>query len=71
MTWDVFKKDFLDRFIPMENRKVKVVEFINLHQGCMSVLKYSLKFTKLSKYAPSFVFNPKDEMNNFCDQSVE
>ena len=29
----------------------------------MSVLEYSLKFTKLSKCAPSFVFDPKDEMN--------
>ena len=31
----------------------------------MSVLNYSLKFTKLSKYAPSFVSNPSYEMSCF------
>ncbi|XP_069154568.1 uncharacterized protein [Solanum lycopersicum] len=45
--------------------EAKVVEFINLHQGGTSVLEYSLKFKKLSKYAPSLVFDPRDEMNHF------
>ena len=31
----------------------------------MSVLDYSLKFTKFSKYAPSLVSNPRDEMSHF------
>ena len=31
----------------------------------MSVLNYSLKFAKLSKYAPSLVSNPMDEMSCF------
>ena len=30
MAWEVFKKDFLDRFFPREKREGKVVEFINL-----------------------------------------
>ena len=41
------------------------MEFINLRQGGMSVLDYSLKFTKLSKYALSLVSDPRDEMNRF------
>jgi len=32
-----FKVDFLDRFFPLEMREAKVLEFINLHQGSMSV----------------------------------
>ena len=40
-------------------------EFINFYQGGMSAFDYSLKFTKLSKYAPSLVSNPRDEMNPF------
>ena len=40
-------------------------EFINFRQGGMSVLDYSLKFTKFSKYAPSLVSNPRDEMSHF------
>ncbi|XP_069150244.1 uncharacterized protein [Solanum lycopersicum] len=43
----------------------QVVELINLHQGGMSVLEYSLKFTQLSKYAPCLVFDLRDEMNCF------
>ena len=43
----------------------KIIKFINLHQGGMSVLEYSLKFSKLSKYAPCLVSDPRDEMNRF------
>ena len=42
-----------------------VVRFINIFQGGISVCEYSLKFTKLSKYDPSFVFDTKEEMRNF------
>ena len=65
VTWDVFKEAFIDRFFLMEKREAKVVEFINLRQGGISVLEYSLKFTQLLKYAPSFVTDPRDEMNRF------
>ena len=65
MTWEIFKKAFLDLFFPREMREAKVMEFINLHQGCMSVHEYSLKFTKLSEYAPSLVSDPRDEMSLF------
>ena len=43
-------------------------EFINLRQGGMSVLEYSLKF-KFSKYAPSLVSDPRDEMSSFLGVS--
>ncbi|XP_069150237.1 uncharacterized protein [Solanum lycopersicum] len=66
MTWEVFKKAFLDRFFPREKRESKVVEFINLLQVRMSVHVYSLKCTELSKYAHSFVSNPRDEMSHFA-----
>ena len=65
MTWEVFKKEFLDRFFPREKREDNLMDFINLSQGGISVLEYSLKFTKLSKYAPSLVSDPTDEMNYF------
>ena len=42
-----------------------MVEFINLLKGGMSVHEYSLKFTKLSKYAPSLVSDPRDQMSHF------
>ena len=46
-------------------REVKVEDFINLKQGNTSVEEYSLKFSKLSKYASSFVSNDMDEMRHF------
>ena len=46
--WEEFKEAFLDRFFPIEWREKKMVEFMNLRQGGMSVQEYSLKFNKLS-----------------------
>ena len=63
MTWEISKKLFINRFFPKEKRESKVEEFINLHQGGINLPKYSLKFTKLSKYAPSLVSDPRDEMS--------
>ncbi|XP_049399874.1 uncharacterized protein LOC125863954 [Solanum stenotomum] len=65
ISWEVYKKAFLDRFFPREKREAKVEKFINLRQRGMSVQEYSLKFTKLSKHAPSLVSNPRDEMSRF------
>lgn len=36
-------------------RKVKVLKFINLYQGYMSVKENALKFTQFAKYAPIMV----------------
>ena len=47
LTWEIFKKDFLDRLFPRDKRETKVVEFTNLLQEGISVLEYSLKITKL------------------------
>ncbi|XP_049348224.1 uncharacterized protein LOC125812798 [Solanum verrucosum] len=51
--WGVFKTAFIDRCLPLELREQKLAEFMNLRQGNMSVKEYSLKFTQLSKYAPT------------------
>ncbi|KAK4724126.1 hypothetical protein R3W88_026905 [Solanum pinnatisectum] len=32
ITWEVFKKAFIDRFFPWEKREAKIEEFINLRQ---------------------------------------
>ena len=42
-----------------------MVEFMNLRQGRISVKEYPLKFTQLSKYAPTLVPNSRARMNNF------
>ncbi|XP_069144520.1 uncharacterized protein [Solanum lycopersicum] len=64
-TWEVFKRSFLNRFFPREKREYKVLEFINLSRGGISVNEYSWKFNKLSKYSPSMVSDPRDEFSLF------
>src|SRR5688572_13671249 len=61
-TWDEFKTAFLDHFFPHELRKAKMREFMNLRQGNMSAREYSLKFTKLSKYASTIIANLRAKM---------
>lgn len=63
IAWEEFKGTFFDWFFPLELRKPKVQVFINLNQGNISMGEYSLKFAKLSKYAPFIVADPRDRMN--------
>ena len=63
--WERFKSVFLDRFFPLEVRGALVLEFIKLRQGNMSVKEYALRFTQLSKYAPSRVADSMSRMSKF------
>ncbi|KAH0710891.1 hypothetical protein KY284_012318 [Solanum tuberosum] len=63
--WEEFKLAFLNRFFPLELREAKLVEFMNLKQGAMSVREYALKFVQLSKYAPHLVADSRSRMNKF------
>ena len=65
ITWKIFKRDFLDRFFLREKREARVQEFINLRQVGLTVFYYSLKVTKFSRYAPSSVSDPRDEISRF------
>ena len=70
VTLEIFKVAFLDRFFPREMREEKVTEFMYLRQGGKSVHEFSLEFVKLSKYAPSLLCNPRDQMRHFGDGGV-
>ncbi|XP_069145621.1 uncharacterized protein [Solanum lycopersicum] len=65
MTWEIFKAYFLDLLFPREMREEKVTEFIDLRYGGKTVHEYSLEFIKLSKYALSLVYDPRDQMSHF------
>ena len=56
---------FLDRFFPLKMREAKMMEFINLYQGNMSVKEYALKFTQLFRYTPTMVVDPRVKMSKF------
>ena len=63
VTWEICKDTFLDRFFPREMREEKLVELINLRQGGRSVHEYSLELIKLSKYPPSLVSDPSNQIS--------
>lgn len=52
-------------FFSLELRADKVQEFLNLKKGSMSVMEYSLKFTKLERYASTMVSNCRACMTKF------
>lgn len=66
-----FKVAFLDCFIPLESREVKIQEFINLKQESMSIREYVFKFTKLSQYAPFIIFYPRARMSKFVSSVLD
>ncbi|WMV37680.1 hypothetical protein MTR67_031065 [Solanum verrucosum] len=45
-------------------REEKVLEFIDLRQGSMSVKEYTLRFTQLSMYTPTMVVDPMAMMRS-------
>lgn len=63
--WERFTNDFIDRFCPLEIREAKMLEFINISQGSMSVKEYSRVFTRFSSYSPSLVSNHRMKMYKF------
>ncbi|XP_049375775.1 uncharacterized protein LOC125840853 [Solanum verrucosum] len=71
ISWEVFKKAFIDKLFPREKREEKVEELINLRQGSMSAQEYSLKFTKLSKHSPSLVSNSRDKISRKKNREVK
>ena len=52
--WEVFKNHFLDNYFPLDLRKKKAREFLDLKQGGMSVGEYTAKFNELVQYWPHY-----------------
>ncbi|MCI84713.1 pol polyprotein, partial [Trifolium medium] len=44
IVWEIFKREFLRKYFPADVKNKKVVEFMELKQGNMSVAEYSAKF---------------------------
>ncbi|KAK2409540.1 cleavage and polyadenylation specificity factor subunit [Trifolium repens] len=52
LTWTMFKREFLNRYFPMDVRNRKVIEFMELKQGNMTVVEYAAKIESLYRFAP-------------------
>ncbi|XP_049394601.1 uncharacterized protein LOC125858861 [Solanum stenotomum] len=64
-SWALFEEAFLGNFFPRELREEKVREFLTLKKDSLSVHEYSLRFTKLSRYAPEIVADIRSRMSLF------
>ncbi|CAN6716421.1 unnamed protein product [Malus baccata var. baccata] len=60
INWDVFKRIFQTRFVPLEYLDSKKNEFTDLRQGKMSATEYHRRFTDLSRYYLETAANPRD-----------
>ncbi|XP_047943248.1 uncharacterized protein LOC125190095 [Salvia hispanica] len=52
MTWEEFKTEVYDKYVPKSYRKAKAAEFHNLTQGRLSVTEYDRALCDMTRYAP-------------------
>ncbi|XP_042038423.1 uncharacterized protein LOC121784332 [Salvia splendens] len=55
LTWEIFKEEVYNKYVPMSYRRAKVVEFHTLKQGNMTVTEYDRALCEITRYAPELV----------------
>ena len=65
LSWEDFKRIFLEKYVPMTYRNQKKMEFLQLVQGSDTVSAYAQKFEECSRYAPQYVMNEADRVWKF------
>nr|XP_004516503.1 uncharacterized protein LOC101490914 [Cicer arietinum] len=50
VTWEVFKRKFLDKYFPKSAKAEKEAQFLRLYQGSLTVFEYAAKFESLAKH---------------------
>ncbi|GAU49588.1 hypothetical protein TSUD_138750 [Trifolium subterraneum] len=62
--WEMFKREFFIKYFPADVKNKKVVEFMKLEQGNMSVAEYAAKFDSLCAFSPHY--NTPEAENDKC-----
>ncbi|XP_042009132.1 uncharacterized protein LOC121757693 [Salvia splendens] len=55
LTWEEFKEEVYNKYVPESYRRAKVVEFHTLKQGSMTVTEYDRALCEITRYAPELV----------------
>lgn len=55
----------MERFLSEEDRFALATQFEQLRQGSMSVHEYSLKFTRLARYAKHIIYAKVQKLRRF------
>ncbi|GAU45204.1 hypothetical protein TSUD_139090 [Trifolium subterraneum] len=64
ITWEMFKREFFNKYFPADVKNKKVVEFMKLEQGNMLVAEYAAKFESLFAFSPHY--NTPEAENDKC-----
>ncbi|GAU47013.1 hypothetical protein TSUD_403230 [Trifolium subterraneum] len=64
ITWEMFKWEFFNKYFLADVKNKKVVEFMKLEQGNMSVAEYAAKFESLCAFSPHY--NTPEAENDKC-----
>ncbi|XP_057954209.1 uncharacterized protein LOC131148506 [Malania oleifera] len=65
VTWSCFREISFERYFPAIVRSAKVVEFLHLTQGSITVSQYAARFIKLSRFAPYLVPDEERKVRKF------
>ncbi|XP_042012001.1 uncharacterized protein LOC121760386 [Salvia splendens] len=65
LTWNEFKEEVYNKYIPMRYSQAKIVEFHTLKQGSMTVTEYDRALCEMTRYAPELVDTDEKMAENF------
>ncbi|XP_070050312.1 uncharacterized protein [Nicotiana tomentosiformis] len=65
MIWAEFKKIFFKKWLPPGVRATLAILFETLKQDTVTVLEYSIKLEKLSRYAPHLILTEDEKIDRF------
>ena len=66
LTWEEFKRIFLEKYFPQPLKSKLVRDFMTLTQGDgETISEYEAKFTRLARFAPHLVANPYEKIEKF------
>ncbi|XP_056163637.1 uncharacterized protein LOC130136990 [Syzygium oleosum] len=67
LNWAVFVESFYEKYFSENAQEKKLMEFMRLRQGQMTVDQYEAEFARLAKFAPTMVESPRDRARRFRD----
>ena len=66
-SWELFREEFLRKFIPQVVRDLREKEFTRLIQGSLTVVKYEAEFNRLIQYAPHVLADEERRRKKFIE----
>ncbi|XP_028098735.1 uncharacterized protein LOC114298367 [Camellia sinensis] len=65
LSWNQFRKLFLNKYFPSTIHRERVKEFQNLEHGSMTVTQYATKFEELARCVTRYVANDEEKARMF------